>query len=201
MSLIYIVGAAIAAFLYFASQASSDSSDNAPAGVPVAQPNPTDEPIPSFLIDKQALVSAMANGIANGEGYLPLQRGAGSKPQRYNNPGSLKNLAGQYIAFATSQDGWKALFQKLANILDGGSTVYPLTMTIDQLAQKWTDDAPGSVELQSWESCLLTACNAAGFPCTEQTFLNDLASGQTTNPDSQTAADTSVVDQSFSELD
>jgi hypothetical protein len=86
-------------------------------------------------------VQLLAEAIAVAEGfYIP-----GTIPNRANNPGDLtKGDFGdtgvyitakggvQIIQYASVQDGWNALYQKLQNIANGGSSVYSPDMTLGQ---------------------------------------------------------------------
>jgi hypothetical protein len=111
---------------YQSNSGSTDSSGGAPAA-----PN--------------ALVGAIANAIATAEGFFT---GAGSVPFDQNNPGDLTDYADTYGAnangitiFPTIEAGWNALYEKIENILAGGSSVYSTGMTISQLGATWANDA------------------------------------------------------------
>lgn len=95
-----------------------------------------------------------AHAIAAAEGYYVK----GSVPQRANNPGDLKpaewmrthgwtgeKTGAEGIAiFATPEDGWNILYHQLQLIVSKTSHVYVPTMTIAQMAAKWTDTQSGS---------------------------------------------------------
>lgn len=87
-----------------------------------------------------AIVNQLADAIAHAEGfYVP-----GSRPARNHNPGDVSDAYlsvgkdGPLAVFSDDQTGWDALTHKLENILAGMSQTYPLSMTIQDLAQTWT---------------------------------------------------------------
>lgn len=75
---------------------------------------------------------------------------AGSIPQRANNPGDLviPNWGGQTLGaerisvFSSPAEGWRRLYAQLQLIVNGGSHVYTLNMTIREMAHKWTRTQP-----------------------------------------------------------
>lgn len=78
--------------------------------------------------------------IALAEGYNV----AGSRPQRNHNPGNISDGADQFgsdgglTTFPDDQTGWTWLYDKVKNIIAGGSSKYLSTFTIAQIAQVWT---------------------------------------------------------------
>ena len=87
---------------------------------------------------------ALAGAIARAEGFY--QRG--TIPNRCNNPGDLKVVAGWrypgqvgvckggHVHFKTAADGWAALMHQLDKIIDGTSR-YTVNMTLNQIARKY----------------------------------------------------------------
>jgi hypothetical protein len=95
----------------------------------------------------------VCKAVANAEGYY---RGAGTAPFDLNNPGDLSpgDEAGQQtcgnpqhhdgsaiVHFCTAEGGWRALYHKFENIVQGKSKVYPQTWTWQQVAQKFAGDS------------------------------------------------------------
>lgn len=93
------------------------------------------------------LVNRFATAIAKAEGfYVP-----DSLPARAHNPGDLTDDgdiglgfeqsegpgAAEITRYATDADGWAALTRKVRRMLSGGSTVYTLNMTINQVGMKY----------------------------------------------------------------
>ncbi len=72
---------------------------------------------------------------------------AGTNPDRLNNPGDLSDDADRYgfedhsgsrvTVFPDKMTGWAALYDKIARIVNGGSSVYPASWTWTQVAQTW----------------------------------------------------------------
>jgi hypothetical protein len=75
---------------------------------------------------------------------------AGSNPDRLNNPGDLSDDAERYgyeehsgskvTKYPDKQTGWGALYDKFSRIVTGASSVYPVTLTWTEVAQKWAGD-------------------------------------------------------------
>jgi hypothetical protein len=91
--------------------------------------------------------------IAIAEGYnVP-----GSNPANLNNPGDISDGASVYgsefhsgssiTKFPDAQTGWKWLYAKLTNILNGTSTVYDASYSWREIGAKW---APPNAEV--WAS-------------------------------------------------
>lgn len=91
----------------------------------------------------------MACAVALAEGY---DNGDGAAPFDLNNPGDLSpgdehgqqtigtpqfHGGSSIIVFATAEGGWQALYAKFSNIVNGRSSVYPQSLTWNQVAQKW----------------------------------------------------------------
>src|SRR5271170_1212292 len=88
------------------------------------------------------LIQAFATAIAKEEGFYV----DGSVPQRARNPGDLANgdvgngvietggpNGAKITIYTTVEDGWNALLNKVARMLNGSSEVYLLSMTIQQV--------------------------------------------------------------------
>jgi hypothetical protein len=86
--------------------------------------------------------------VAIAEGYNV----SGSVPFDLNNPGDLSpgdedgqstcggaqsHGGSQVIVFCTAEGGWTALYNKFNNIVNGNSSVYPVSWTWTQVAQKY----------------------------------------------------------------
>jgi hypothetical protein len=82
-------------------------------------------------------VQDLANAIAQNEGFNVN----GSLPQTLNNPGDLMS-DGVLESFPTPEAGWDALTNKLTNISNGNSTVYPANETLSQFANTYTGGNP-----------------------------------------------------------
>lgn len=81
----------------------------------------------------------------------------GDTPDALNNPGDLSKgdewgqevngyggAQGNIIEFANKKAGWTALYDKVQNIVNGGSSVYCQNWTIAQIAAKWTVTCSGN---------------------------------------------------------
>lgn len=87
-------------------------------------------------------IDSFSNGIALAEGYFV----SGSRAQRNNNPGNLtldltgKSIGkdGMFVIYATAADGWEALHKQVELILTNASRIYNSSMTIRQIAEKYT---------------------------------------------------------------
>ena len=94
----------------------------------------------------------IARAIARAEGADQ----ASTAPDRYNNPGDLSrgDEHGQNVSeyqtlpdgevemvFASKQDGWQALYSKLANIAAGLSATYSPRMTWLDVGRKWAGNS------------------------------------------------------------
>ena len=128
-------------------------------------------------------IDQLANGIAKAEGYyVPLSRAS-----KNNNPGNItdRNIGGVVATgadygglsiFASPQDGWTALYAKLRNIINGGSTTFPLSFTIYQLAWTWTGgdaaNTPGST--QGWADTVSSTLSSAGYHVTSGSTLEEI---------------------------
>ncbi len=146
MEIVLIIGAVIIIVLAVSSrsQASTGVLDfmSIPSGNLI--PNPTGG------------VLAMADAIARAEGFYS----PGSLPSKAHNPGDLtegdfgdtgvymtSSSGARIIVFPDDQSGWDALYRKLENIANGGSSVYSPNMTLSELAAKWT-----TTQQSSWAS-------------------------------------------------
>lgn len=91
---------------------------------------------------------SIAQAIAFAEGANVL----GARPDRNNNPGDLTRgdehgevvagYDGSFIVFASKQDGWQALYLKLANIAQNSSARYNSGMSWAQIGQIWAGGDP-----------------------------------------------------------
>ena len=120
--------------------------------------------VPSGSLNPTQGVTAMAQAIAEAEGFFV----PGSIPARAHNPGDLtegdfgdtgvyltSSSGAKIIVYATDQDGWNALYEKLQNIANGTSSVYSPDMTIAQFANKWT-----STQQSSWAENVASSIGA-----------------------------------------
>jgi hypothetical protein len=85
-------------------------------------------------------IERFAKAIARAEGFgIP-----DAIPTRAHNPGDLvipgsTNRIGEGITvFASDEEGWNALYHQLGLIAIGHSHVYSPSMTILEMAEKWT---------------------------------------------------------------
>ena len=103
---------------------------------------------------------ALAAAIATAEGFgLP-----GALPTRANNPGDLMRgnvglgTIGGITVFRSVADGWAALHAQLRAIAQGTSAYYTPTMTIAELAARYT-----ATEVDAWTSNVVAALRAKGY--------------------------------------
>lgn len=106
------------------------------------------------------IIGDIAKAIATAEGFYV----AGSRPQRFHNPGDLTELTDGVTQvktvlrhFTDDKAGWVALEAKLENILAGRSRVYRSGMSILEFASMWVTGRPLSVpnnEVDHWASCV-----------------------------------------------
>jgi hypothetical protein len=103
------------------------------------------------------LIDRFAEAIAEAEGFNK----PGSVPQRANNPLDITDegdighgvirTGGPHGApitiYATAADGWAAGKRKLRRMLSGASEVYPLSLTLDQVAYKYCGDPTWAVNV------------------------------------------------------
>jgi hypothetical protein len=85
----------------------------------------------------------MCCAIATAEGY---NEGAGVIPYDYNNPGDITDEASQYgsgtngiTTFPSAETGWQALYDKLQNIVNGGSSAYPVSASWTDVGNTWSN--------------------------------------------------------------
>jgi hypothetical protein len=81
-----------------------------------------------------ARVSLLAAAIAHAEGFWVHD----AEPRRHHNPGDMLDQAGVNKSFPSSLDGWEALAQQVARMLDSESHVYTPAMTWRRVAELWT---------------------------------------------------------------
>jgi hypothetical protein len=172
-----LFGGGLALFLYAMSQQATAQDSPTPDIQPSDTPD-TGSQMP-VAVNRDALVLALAVGIANGEGYFR----EGTIPRVRNNPGDIK-VGGAIAAFRfDTQDqpvaggGWSALFRQLNLILNGSSSYYNLNSTVHQMCQTWTADPEGSAQLAGYIQCVVSSLNDSGYPATEDTTLGALARG------------------------
>jgi hypothetical protein len=91
------------------------------------------------------IVRRFAEAIAHAEGFYVT----GSLPQLYNNPGDLTlDVNGRgvgvgeqnLIQYATTEDGWDALYTQVQKMFDGTSLHYDPSMSILEVAQHYAGD-------------------------------------------------------------
>ena len=120
--------------------------------------------IPSGNVTPTGGVLAMADAIARAEGFYS----PGSLPSKAHNPGDLtegdfgdtgiymtSSSGARIIVFPDDQSGWDALYRKLQDIANGGSSVYSPNMTLSELAAKWT-----TTQQSSWASNVANSIGA-----------------------------------------
>jgi hypothetical protein len=114
-------------------------------------------------------VKLLAQGIAVAEGFGII----GSIPERSNNPGDLK-LGSDYISvFSSAAEGWSRLYHQINIIVEGKSKVYNLSMTLLDMAQKWT-----ATEKDAWAINVQNYLNNNGLPnVTLDTTLQEIIGG------------------------
>jgi len=135
-------------------------------------------------------VSAATSGTSSGNGFLDAFANAIAKAENVdpsaNNPGALgsgdvsaDNIAGTFndagvVIIDSIENGWNALYNKLSNILTGGSSVFSPDMTIKQFAALYTtgDANNDSDEIDNYAQTL-----ADGVGATPDTTLSDAQSG------------------------
>lgn len=129
----------------------------------------------------EALISKLSVAIADEEGFYV----EGSVPQRANNPfdltdeGNIGNgviqtggPAGAAITiYATPADGWAAGARKLRRMLSGASLVYLLSMSIEEVGMKWSEDP-------NWGKNVAAKLGVSPDTTLEQLVQADLASQQ-----------------------
>jgi hypothetical protein len=174
---VILFGGGLAVFLYAMSQTASAQDDT--GGTDIQPQNVPDGGITLTTPDRDALVLALALGIANGEGYFR----EGTIPRVRNNPGDIK-VGGAIASFRfDTQDqpiaggGWAALFRQLNLILNGSSSYYSLNDSIHVTCRTWTADPEGSAALAGYILSVVSSLNNSGFPATEDTTLGALARG------------------------
>jgi hypothetical protein len=95
-----------------------------------------------MMTDLDKRVQKLADAIQHAEGYdVP-----GSRPQRNHNPGDLETdisgkgigKDGPYVVYTNYTDGREALEMQCRLMLNGHSHVYLPTMTILQMAARYT---------------------------------------------------------------
>lgn len=79
-------------------------------------------------------VVLVAQGIAKAEGFGI----AGAIPTTHNNPGDITDSSGAKIQYATPDEGWAALYNKIQfDFVSGLSHIYSPNMTWQQAAWMW----------------------------------------------------------------
>lgn len=93
-----------------------------------------------------AFIDDFAAAIAYAEGFYV----SGSRAARNNNPGDLTvdttgqavGTDGPFMVYATLADGWEALKQQISLMLSGASAYYDPSMTLREIAAKYTATDP-----------------------------------------------------------
>ena len=91
-------------------------------------------------------IGRIAAAIAKAEGVK--DDNVTTLPERLNNPGDLKDSAGNLRQFATMADGWAALRRQIALILNGESANFSPDWALISIAEKYT----GGDEAAAWAS-------------------------------------------------
>ena len=99
-------------------------------------------------------VKRIAQAIAVAEGYAfpgAPQTSPTNIPNSRNNPGNItdptKTGADRVRTYPTPEAGWDALYKQVAGML-AGSSLYPKTWTIEQVAQRYT----GEAQYKNWST-------------------------------------------------
>lgn len=99
----------------------------------------------------EELVTRLAQAIATAEGFQV----EGSVPCRANNPGDLTDdgdvgcglihtsgpNGAAITVYPDASAGWQALFKKVRRMLEGGSRVYPVRVTLMEVGLKYAGSA------------------------------------------------------------
>lgn len=99
----------------------------------------------------EELVTKVAKAIAVAEGFHV----EGSVPQRANNPGDLTDdgdagwgtihtsgpQGAAITIYPNASAGWQALYKKVRRMLEGGSHVYPVRVTLMEVGLKYAGSA------------------------------------------------------------
>lgn len=95
----------------------------------------------AVVMGEKKIIERIAQAIAYAEGW-GVQN---SRPHRNHNPGNItRDITGKsigvdgiYRVYATDADGWEAL-EKQVSLMFGGSKIYQPSMTIAEMANKYT---------------------------------------------------------------
>lgn len=89
-------------------------------------------------VSADSRIERMARAIAKAEGFGL----ANAIPTIRHNPGNIRNTAPPYEIrwYASDAEGWAALYRQVARML-AGSSLYPSTWTIEQVAARYTGEA------------------------------------------------------------
>lgn len=87
-------------------------------------------------------VQRIAQAIAFAEGFYV----SGSRPQRNHNPGDMTQdligrrtgMDGQFVVYASDDDGWQNLYAQIGKWLDGSSSNADATFTIGDISKFYT---------------------------------------------------------------
>ena len=115
-----------------------------------------DDNYPAYVIEFSQAIS-----VAEGWGQ------PGAIPTVRNNPGDIADANG-IITFPSQLDGWAALHRQVEKMFDGTSKYYNPTMTISEIAAKYT-----ATEQTAWAS---NVAAQLGFGFTPDSTLNEIAS-------------------------
>jgi hypothetical protein len=162
-----LLGIATAGGLAYWLYSMGQSSDGGTPDVSAATDQPA--PAPGMPAPSPGL-QALAKGIARAEGFYV----AGSLPNRSHNPGDLTKSFGFSVSgvanregvliFATTEDGWQALYKQLQLIYSGGSRSFSTGMSVADFAAQWTQgkkyaDVQDTTEVDGWIASVLQEVN------------------------------------------
>jgi hypothetical protein len=108
-----------------------------------------------------SLVQRFCDAIESAEGFFQHRSGASDLPQRCNNPGDLTDDgdvglgtarstgigAADITIYPTLEEGQAALAKKIRRALNGASSVYTLSMSIEQFGMKYARDPQWGVNV------------------------------------------------------
>jgi len=119
-------------------------------------------------------VWALCQAIAIAEGY-PIR---GSVPNIYHNPGDLSpgdtpgfigdEHSGSIVSMLPDDEtGWSFLRAKIKRIAEGRSSAYPLSMSFNEMAQKYAGD------WRNWVNNVVNDLRRQGYSVSADTRLRD----------------------------
>lgn len=98
------------------------------------EPEPIPEP-PAVEEPKKDYITIFAKAIQDFEGWKP-----GSKSYRNNNPGNIKNTKGQFIKYASYEQGFNALKDYIQRACTGKHKAYKPDFTIKDFIKTYAPD-------------------------------------------------------------